>query len=126
MTVQNKLWACGSHEFWQDIDRSISFLIRDLITGRDVARLVQDLKRAGVERVTDSLLYKWANPNADQNPSLKQFLLLVKVCENCGPIESINEACGKIGVPDDNYREGIRTFDREFEKRERMRGARPE
>jgi hypothetical protein len=122
MTVQNKLWACGSHEFWQDIDRSISFLVRDLITGRDVDRLVMELRKAGVERCTDSLLYKWANPNAEQAPSLKQFLLLVKITENCGPIDTINEACGKVGVPVDDYREGIKFFTAEFEKRERLRG----
>jgi hypothetical protein len=123
MNVQNKLWPCGSHEFWLDIDRSISFLVRDLITGRDVVRLAKALRDAGVERCTDSLLYKWANPNADQTPSLKQFLLLVKICENCGPIESINEACGKVGVPDDDYLTGVKFFTAEFEKRARLRGA---
>lgn len=122
MTVQKKLYPVFSQEFWQDIDRSISFLVRDLITGRDVVRLAQELRKAGVERCTDSLLYKWANPNADQNPSLKQFLLLVKITENCEPIETINSACGTIACPDDDYREGIRHFDREFERRERMRG----
>jgi len=124
MTVQNKLWPCGSHEFWQDIDRSISFLVRDLITGRDVARLAQELCKAGVARCTDSLLYKWANPNAEQAPSTKQLLLLIKITENCAPLDSINAACGKIGVPDFDYREGIRHFDREFEQRERMRKSR--
>jgi hypothetical protein len=119
---QKKLWACGSHEFWQDIDRSISFLVRDLITGRDVARLAQELRKAGVTKCTDSLLYKWTNPEDERLPSSKALLLLIKITENCGPIESINEACGIIGVPDCDYREGIRHFDREFEKRERMRG----
>ena len=125
MIVQNKLWACSSHEFWQDIDRSISFLVRDLITGRDVVRLAKTLRNSGVERCTDSLLYKWANPNADQAPSLKQFLLLVKICENCGPIESINAACGKIGVPDDDLLEGMKFFMAEFEKRSRQRVVTP-
>jgi hypothetical protein len=122
MTVQNKLWACGSHEFWLDIDRSISFLVHDLIAGRDVDRLAVELRKAGVERCTDSLLYKWANPNAEQKPSLKAFLLLVKACENCGPVDTINEACGKIGVPDGDFLEGVRFFMAEFEKRERNRG----
>jgi hypothetical protein len=110
MTVQNKLWSCGSKGFWADIDRSISFLVRDLITGRDVVRLAKALKDAGIERCSDSLLYKWANPNAEQRPSLKAFLLLVKICEDCGPIESINAACGKIGVPDDDVLEGMKFF----------------
>ena len=117
MTVQKKLWACGSHEFWADIDRSISFLVRDLITGRDVDRLVKALRNAGVERCTDSLLYKWANPNAEQSPSLKQFLLLVMICENCGPVDTINEACGKVGVPDDDFLAGVKFYAAEFEKR---------
>jgi hypothetical protein len=123
MTVQNKLWSCGSHESWQDIDRFISFLVHDLIAGRDVDRLAVALRKSGVDRCTDSLLYKWANPNAEQKPSLKAFPLLVKICENCGPIESINAACGIIGCPDHDYREGWRHFDREFEKRVRMRPA---
>lgn len=126
MTVQKKLYPIFSQEFWQDIDRSVSFLVRDLITGRDVARLVTELRRVGVDRCTDSLLYKWANPNANQAPSLKQFLLLVKITENCGPVETINAACGIIGCPDHDYREGLRHFDREFEKRERMRGPQAE
>ncbi len=122
MTVQNKLWACGSHEFWRDIDRSISFLVRDLITGRDVDRLAKALRQAGVERCTDSLLYKWANPNAEQLPSAKALLLLVKICENCGPVESINEACGKVGVPDDDFLAGVKFYAAEFEKRGKSRG----
>jgi hypothetical protein len=123
MSVQNKLWACGSHEFWQDIDRSVSFLVRDLITGRDVARIAKALRDNGVERCSDSLLYKWANPEDERLPSSKALLLLIKITENCGPVETINAACGIIGCPDHDYREGIRHFDREFEKRERMRGA---
>jgi len=119
---QGKLYPTFSHDFWQDIDRSLSFLVRDLITGRDVARLAHELRKAGVSKCGDSLLYKWSNPNSEHAPSLKQFLLLVKICENCGPIESINEACGIIGCPDHDYREGVRHYDREFEKRERMRG----
>jgi hypothetical protein len=122
MTVQKKLWPCGSHEFWQNINRSISYLVRDLINGRDVARLAEQLKNAGVAKCTDSLLYKWANPGAEQKPSLKQFLLLVKITENCGPVDSINEACGKVGVPDYDFREGVKFFTAEFERRERLRG----
>lgn len=95
-------------------------MVRDLITGRDVPRLAKALKDAGVERCSDSLLYKWANPNADEAlPSLKAFLLLVKICENCGPIETINEACGKIGVPDDDFLAGVKFYAAEFEKRGR-------
>jgi hypothetical protein len=123
MSVQNKLWACGSHEFWQDIDRSISFLVRDLITGRDVARLAAELRKAGLQKCTDSLVYKWANPEDERLPNSKALLLLIKITENCAPIESINEACGIIGVPAHDYREGIRHYDREFEKRERLKEA---
>ena len=125
MTVQKKIWPYGSHEFWQDIDQSISYLVRDLITGRDVAWMAQELRKAGVQRCTDSLLYKWANPMAEQKPSLKQFLLLIKICEDCRPIESINAACGKIGVPDGDYREGIKVFTAEFERREKAKGRFP-
>jgi hypothetical protein len=126
MTVQNKLWSCSSHEFWQDIDRSISFLVRDLITGRDVARLAEQLRKSGVERCSDSLLYKWANPADEHLPSSKALLLLIKVTENCGPVDTINEACSKVGVPDGDFLEGVRFFMAEFEKRERLRGPQVE
>ena len=121
MTVQNKLWSCGSHEFWQDIDRSISFLVRDLITGRDVARLAMELRKAGVSKCTDSLLYKWSNPEDERIPNSKALLLLIKITENCSPVDRINEACGKVGVPDDDLLEGMKFFMAEFEKRERLR-----
>ena len=121
MTVQKKLWPVFSHIFWQDLQRSISYLVRDLITGRDVARLAQKLKDSGVERVTDSLIYKWANPEDERLPSTKALLLLIKLAEDCGPIERLNEACGLIGVPEFDYREGIKLFTVEFEARERCR-----
>ena len=116
MTVQNKLWSCGSHEFWQDIDQSVSFLVRDLITGRDVGRIARQLRDAGVERCSDSLLYKWANPEDERGPSAKALLLLVKITENCGPIASINEACGQIAVPDDDFLEGVKVYAAAFEQ----------
>jgi hypothetical protein len=118
---QKKLWACGSREFWQDIDRSISFLVHNLITGQNVARLAAELRKAGVQKCTDSLLYKWSNPEDERLPSTKALLLLIKITENCAPVESINEGCGIIGVPDCDYREGVKHFTAEFEKRERMR-----
>lgn len=118
---QKKLYPTFSHEFWQDIDKSISFLVRDLITGRDVTKLAQGLRKAGVEKCSDSLLYKWANPEDERLPNSKALLLLIKITENCTPIESINEACGAIGVPDYDYLAGIKYFTAEFEKRERMR-----
>jgi hypothetical protein len=123
MLLQKKLYPCFDKDFWKDLTPSISYLIHDLISGRDIPRLARLLKEAGITRCSDSLLYRWANPNdADALPSLRAFLLLVKITENCGPIESINEACGKIGVPDDDYREGVKFFTAEFEKRERLRG----
>jgi hypothetical protein len=121
MAFQKKLYPCFDKDFWANISRSISFLVHELIVGRDIPRLAQALKNAGVERCSDSLLYKWANPQIeDALPSLKAFLLLIKICENCGPIESINEACGKIGVPDNDFREGVKCFTAEFERRERL------
>lgn len=123
MNVQKKLWPCSSHEFWRDIDRSLSFLVRDLITGRDVARLARSLRDAGVERCTDSLLYKWANPEDERIPNSKALLLLIKITENCGPVASINEACGTIAVPDDDFLAGIKAYTAEFEKRSRLRGV---
>ena len=118
---QKKLYPTFSHEFWQDIDRSVSFMVRDLITGRDVAKLATELRKAGVQKCTDSLLYKWSNPEDERLPNAKALLLLVKITENCAPIDSMAEACGKIACPDDDYREGVRHFDREYEKREKMR-----
>lgn len=118
MSFQRKLYACFDKDFWKDPSTSISYLVRDLITGRDIGRIVAELKKAGVNKCSDSLLYKWANPSeVDARPSLLAFLLLVKICENCGPIDSINEACGKIGVPDDDPIEGMKFYLAEFEKR---------
>jgi hypothetical protein len=109
------------HPFWDDLDLSISLMVQELLDGQVIDELVDKLKDAGVQRISSSLLYKWANPNAEQAPSLKQFLLLVKICENCGPIESINEACGKVGVPDDDFLAGVKFYAAEFEKRGRAR-----
>lgn len=122
MSVQNKLWPCGSHEFWRDLDRSISYLVRDLITGRDMTRLARQLREAGVEKCSDSLLYKWANPEDERIPNSKALLLLIKITENCGPVASINEACGTIAVPDDDFLAGVKFYAAEFEKRARSRG----
>jgi hypothetical protein len=121
MSFQKKLYPCFDKDFWKHLPQSISYLIRDLITGRDLARLVQALKEAGVTKCSESLLYKWANPTiVDALPSLMAFLLLIKLCEDCGPIETINGACGKIGVPDDDYMEAIKGLTVEFERRQRM------
>jgi len=123
MTVQKKLWPVFSSSFWQDIDCSVSYLVQDLIKGRDLTRLAAALRKAGVQKCTDSLIYKWANPEDERLPNAKALLLLIKITEDCTPIESINEACGIIGVPDCDYREGIRHFDREFERRERLKAG---
>jgi hypothetical protein len=125
MTVQKKLWPCFDKDFWKDVDRSVSFLVRDLITGRDVVRLAKLLRDGGVEKCSDSLLYKWANPTDERLPSLKAFLLLIKICEDCGPVASINEACGSIAVPNDNFLEGIKSFTAQFEQREALRRPAP-
>jgi hypothetical protein len=119
---QKKLYPTFSHEFWQDIDRSISFMVRDLITGRDVTRLAQGLRKAGVDKCSDSLIYKWANPENERIPNAKALFLLIKITENCAPLDTLNEACGKVGVPDCDYLEGSRFFMAEFDKRERLRG----
>lgn len=123
MSLQKKLYPCFNKDFWQDLNRSISYLIRDMLVGRDISRVAAALKGAGVKKCSDSLLYQWANPNQpDSRPSLYAFLLLVKVCEDCSPIDSIAEACGKICSPEDDYREGAKLFTAEFEKREKTRG----
>lgn len=117
MAFQKKIYPCFDKEFWKDITLSISYLIRDLITGRDIARIARALREAGIVKCSDSLLYKWANPHDDATPSLKAFLLLVKICEDCGPIASINEACGSIGVPDNDFQEAVSCLLAEYEKR---------
>lgn len=123
MTVEKKSRSVFSHSFWQDIDRSVSFLVQDLIKGEDVTWLATELRKAGVQKCTDSLIYKWANPEDERLPNSKALLLLIKITGNCVPLESIIAACDIIGVPAFDYREGIRHFDREFEKRERLRGV---
>ncbi len=123
MSLQKKLYPCFDKDFWKDLNQSISYLVRDLLVGRDISRVAAALKGAGVKKCSDSLLYQWANPNQpDFRPSLYAFLLLIKVCEDCSPIDNINEACGKIGVPDDDVLEGMKFFMGEFEKRARLRG----
>jgi hypothetical protein len=127
MSLQKKLYPCFDKDFWKDLNQSISYLVRDLLVGRDISRVAAALKGAGVKKCSDSLLYQWANPNQpDSRPSLYAFLLLIKVCEDCSPIDFINEACGKIACPDHDYREGVHHYDREFEARERMRGVQVE
>jgi len=113
---------CFESDFWKDLDSSISFMVRDLILGRDIPRIVQGLRKAGVQRCSESLLYAWANPNKDQLPSLKTFLLIIKICEDCSPIDAINEACGKIAGPEDDHFELIRSVNVEYERRQRMKG----
>lgn len=110
MSLQKKLYPCFDKNFWKDLNVSISYLIRDLLMGRDIVRVAAALKGAGVQKCSESLLYQWANPNQPQaRPSLYAFLLLIKVCEDCSPIDSINEACGKISGPEDDLLELIKT-----------------
>jgi hypothetical protein len=124
MSLQKKLFPCFDKDFWKDPNQSISYLVRDLLVGRDISRVAGDLKAAGVKKCSDSLLYQWANPNQpDSRPSLYAFLLLIKVCEDCSPIDSINEACGKVGVPDDDFLAGVKYFAAEFEARQRLKGV---
>jgi hypothetical protein len=97
MIVQKKL-ACFEADFWRDLPQSISWLVRDLITGRDVPRIAAKLRELGVEKCSDSLLYKWANPNEPHLPSFKAFLLLIKITENCTPVDTISPACGMAAI----------------------------
>jgi hypothetical protein len=102
MAVQKKLFRLHlNREFWQNLKRSSSFLVRDLLVGRDVARLAARLREEGVS-CSDSLLYKWANPNDVQIPNLEQFFLLIKHTENCEPFIEVGRACGYIAVPVDD------------------------
>jgi len=103
MYVQKKLHPCFSRDFWQDLPVTVSFLVRDLITGRDIPRIAAALREAGVGKCSDSLLYKWANPNDEQQPTLKAFLLLIKITENCEPLDRVNHACGKITMLEEEY-----------------------
>jgi hypothetical protein len=123
MNVQKKLYPVFSRAFWHDLDASISYLVRDLLMGRDVARVARELQKAGLTKCTDSLLYKWANPNDERLPSTKALLLLIKVTENCEPIEQINEACGLVAVPDNDAVAAMRLYAAHYEKREKMRGT---
>ena len=122
MSFQKKLYPCFDKDFWQDLNKSLSHIIKDLLLGRDISRVAKSLRDAGISKCSDSLLYKWSNPNDDTLPALRAFMLLIKICEDCSPVDSLGEACGKIACPDHDYREGIRHYDREFEKRERFRG----
>lgn len=103
MYVQKKLFPCFDRDFWKDLPTSVSFLVRDLINGRDIPRIAARLREAGVGKCSDSLLYKWANPNDEQQPSLKAFLLLIKITENCEPLDLIIQACGKKALPEERF-----------------------
>ena len=121
MQFQRKLYPCFEKDFWQDLNKSLSHMIKDMLIGRDISRVAKSLREAGIPKCSDSLLYKWSNPNDDTLPALRAFMVLIKTCEDCSPIDSMAEACGKICCLDDDYREGHRQFEREFDKRERMR-----
>lgn len=117
MAVQKKLWKIrADRDFWQNLKRSVSFLVRDLLVGRDVARLAGRLRDDGVN-CSDSLLYKWANPNDIQIPNMEQFFLLVKHTENCGPLVEIGEACGYVAVPEGDPLEALEYFLRAYRER---------
>lgn len=97
--MQKKFWQINlNSEFWKNPKRSISYLVRDLLLGRDVARIAAKIREHTVQ-CSDSLLYAWANPTDIRIPNMEQFLLLIKVTENCQPLQEIGEACGYIPVP---------------------------
>lgn len=104
MSLQKKLYPCFDKDFWKDLNISISYLIRDMLMGRDIARVAAALKGAGVGKCSESLLYQWANPNRPEaRPPLYAFLLLIKVLEDCDPIDEIALACGKKTIPEAAY-----------------------
>jgi hypothetical protein len=80
-------------EFWGDLPRAISFMIRDLLFGRNIARVAQLLGK------TDSLLYKWADPSQEALPNALQLFQLITITENCQPVVSAAQACGYDLVP---------------------------
>lgn len=119
MAIQKKLWATElNRDWWKDIDRSISWLVRDLITYSDPPDLATKLKKDGVGKVSDNLIYCWANPGREQLPSLKQFLLLVKHTENCEPLKTIVEACGYVVVPGHDLQIALKELVRAYDKKQ--------
>lgn len=105
MSAQPSLFQCFDREFWKDLQTSISFMVRDLVLGKHIkmSRIVSELKRAGVYRCSEPLIYAWGDPDDDRLPSLKAFLLLIKITENCEPLDQINQACGKRSLPETVY-----------------------
>ena len=79
--------------FWEDLDASIAELVRELLIGRDVAQVAGKLKKS------DDLLYKWANPNCEQQPSLKQFLKLMRLTGDYRPLARLAAAGGLVVAP---------------------------
>lgn len=97
--MQKKLWQINlNSQFWENPKKSISYLVRDILLGRDVSRVAAKIRDEGVQ-CSDSLIYSWANPNDIRIPNTEQFLLLIKHTENCEPLKQIGEACGYIPVP---------------------------
>lgn len=127
MPFQKKLWRLDlDKEFWEDPDRSVSYLMRDMLVGRDIARLAAALKLAGVKKCSDSLLYKFANPHEEARPSFKQFILTVKITENCEPIMALSRACGMVPGPyTGNLGEDLKVFLEEWEAMHRKAQAQP-
>lgn len=77
-------------DFWEDLEGSVANLVRDLLMGRDVTRLAAKLGKS------DDLLYKWANPNCGQLPSLIQFLRLMRLAGDYTPLDRLAAAAGRV------------------------------
>lgn len=83
----------AAEEFWEDLGLSVALLVQEALRGQDVVRVAGRLKKS------ESLLYKWANPGSEQQPSLRQFLLLCRITGNYEPLGRVARACGFVLAP---------------------------
>jgi len=75
-------------EFWDDLDSSIAWMVKKTIAEVKVKKIATKLG------CSDQLIYKWTYDDEPQQPSLKQFLTLIRNTGNLDAIRLLAQSCG--------------------------------